>query len=160
MRRMLDPTKVGGGGLPSTITFDQDGNRTVGKDLGVDGKLKLKSLVNDTNKDGDITKELAQKIYAHCITATDDSKGTVVFTIYSSIGYQIDFSKVPYILENKGGATATGIVNINGSNKMITSVYVNSYRRVVATWIDESDRTTGELAIDNFKTKDKVSLVR
>lgn len=160
MRRMLDPKEVGGGGLPSTITFDKDGNRKVSKDLGVDGKLKLTSLVNNTNKDGDITKELAKKIYSHCITATDDSKGTVVFTIYSSIEYEVDFSKVPYILENKGGATATGIVNINGSNKMITSVYVNSYRRVVATWIDESDRTTGELAIDNFKTKDKVSLVR
>ena len=37
MRRMLDP-KEAGGALPSTITFDEDGNRTVGKDLKVDGK--------------------------------------------------------------------------------------------------------------------------
>ena len=57
MRRMLDP-KEAGGGLPSTITFDENGNRTVGKDLGVDGKLKLKSLVSASNPDGDITKEL------------------------------------------------------------------------------------------------------
>ena len=57
MRRMLDP-KEAGGSLPSTITFDQEGNRTVGKDLGVDGKLKLKSLVSASNPDGDITKEL------------------------------------------------------------------------------------------------------
>ena len=159
MRRMLDP-KEAGGSLPSTITFDKDGNRKVSKDLGVDGTLKLKSLVNNTNKDGDITKELAQKIYSHCITATDDSTGTIVFTIYGSINYQIDFSKIPYLLEKKGGATATGIVNIGGSNKMITSVYANSYSRVIATWIDESDRTTGELVIDHFKTKDKLSLVR
>ena len=48
MRRILDP-KEAGGGLPSTIKFDQDGNRTVGKDLGVDGKLKLKSLVSEVN---------------------------------------------------------------------------------------------------------------
>ena len=55
MRRMLDPKETG---LPSTITFDEEGNRTVGKDLGVDGKLKLKSLVSASNPDGDITKEL------------------------------------------------------------------------------------------------------
>ena len=46
------------GSLPSTITFDAEGNRTVGKNLGVDGKLKLKSLVSASNPDGDITKEL------------------------------------------------------------------------------------------------------
>ena len=57
MRRMLDP-KEAGGSLPSTIKFDSEGNRTVGKDLGVDGKLKLKSLVSASNPDGDITKEL------------------------------------------------------------------------------------------------------
>ena len=57
MRRMLDP-KEAGGSLPSTIKFDQEGNRTVGKNLGVDGKLKLKSLVSESNPDGDITKEL------------------------------------------------------------------------------------------------------
>ena len=69
MRRMLDP-KEAGGNLPSTITFDQDGNRTVGKDLGVDGKLKLKSLVSASNPDGDITKELGGgniNLYRHCI---------------------------------------------------------------------------------------------
>ena len=57
MRRMLDQ-KEAGGNLPSTIQFDAEGNRTVGKDLGVDGKLKLKSLVSASNPDGDITKEL------------------------------------------------------------------------------------------------------
>ena len=46
------------GGLPSTIKLDTEGNRTVGKDLKVDGKLKLKSLVSASNPDGDITKEL------------------------------------------------------------------------------------------------------
>lgn len=56
MRRMLDPTKVGG--IPSTIEFDKDGNRKVKKNLGVDGKLTLNSLVSASNPDGDITKEL------------------------------------------------------------------------------------------------------
>ena len=57
MRRMLDP-KEAGGSLPSSITFDAEGNRTVGKDLGVDGKLKLKSLVSASNPDGDIRNAL------------------------------------------------------------------------------------------------------
>ena len=57
MRRMLDP-KEAGGSLPSTVKFDAEGNRTVSKNLGVDGKLKLKSLVSASNPDGDITKEL------------------------------------------------------------------------------------------------------
>ena len=59
MRRMLDPTKVGG--LPSTIQFDEEGNRTASKDVKVDGKLKLKSLVSASNPDGDIAKELGGK---------------------------------------------------------------------------------------------------
>ena len=57
MRRMLDP-KEAGGSLPSTVKFDEEGNRTVGKDLGIEGKLTLKSPVSASNPDGDITKEL------------------------------------------------------------------------------------------------------
>ena len=51
MRRMLDPKEVGGS-LPSTITFDKDGNRTVGKDLKVDGNIENSKLATDKNKDG------------------------------------------------------------------------------------------------------------
>ena len=54
MRRMLDPKEA----LPSTIQFDAEGNRTASKDVKVDGKLKLKSLISASNPDGDITKEL------------------------------------------------------------------------------------------------------
>lgn len=162
MRRMLDPKTIGGGGggsLPSTIKFDEEGNREVEKNLGVDGKLTLKSLVSNDNKDGDITKQLAKNIYAHTLTATDDM-GTVIFTVYCSIYYQIDFSKIRYALGKSGGVSATGIINIDGSNKMITSVYVNQNQRVIATWIDTSDRTTGESVIDHYHLKDKVGLVR
>ena len=78
MRRMLDP-KEAGGSLPSTITFDKNGNRTVGKNLGVDGKLTLKSLVSASNPDRDITKELGggggggAKIYRHCISISQNT---------------------------------------------------------------------------------------
>ena len=39
MRRMLDP-KEAGGSLPSTITFDEEGNRTIGKNLTISGDIK------------------------------------------------------------------------------------------------------------------------
>ena len=56
MRRMLDP-KEAGGSLPSTIKFDEEGNRTVSKDLGVDGKLKSKEIDNDSNPGGRLFKK-------------------------------------------------------------------------------------------------------
>lgn len=50
MRRMLDPTKVGG--IPSTIEFDKDGNREVKKNLKVDGNIENSKLATDKNQDG------------------------------------------------------------------------------------------------------------
>ena len=89
MRRMLDPKEAG---LPSTIQFDAEGNRTVGKNLGVDGKLKLKSLVSESNPDGDITKELGggggstEVLYSHFIEIQDKnaSKGGFAFNFITS----------------------------------------------------------------------------
>ena len=51
MRRMLDP-KEAGGSLPSTITFDEAGNRTVGKNLTVNGNIENSKLATDKNQDG------------------------------------------------------------------------------------------------------------
>ena len=78
MRRMLDPTKVGG--IPSTIAFDNDGNREVKKNLKVDGKLKLQSLVSDTNPDGDITKELGGRTRHGYTIYVSPSFQYIVFT--------------------------------------------------------------------------------
>lgn len=85
MRRMLDPTKVGG--IPSTIEFDKDGNRKVGKNLGVDGKLTLKSLVSASNPDGDITKELgggSSKLFVHFITLIGNGTDKIYIQYLSS----------------------------------------------------------------------------
>ena len=92
MRRMLDPKEAG---LPSTITFDQEGNRTAGKDLGVDGKLKLKSLVSASNPDGDITKELGGggggNLYLHCITLNEvNPDATIAVNFYSKNNEQVN----------------------------------------------------------------------
>ena len=101
MRRMLDP-KEAGGSLPSTVKFDAEGNRTVGKDLGVDGKLKLKSLVSASNPDGDITKELgggggggggSTTLYRHCVRLVGEGNNPVdiiSFNLYTKNSAKIE----------------------------------------------------------------------
>ena len=94
MRRMLDP-KEAGGSLPSTITFDAEGNRTASKDVKVDGKLKLKSLVSASNPDGDITKELGKgggggNLYHHALRFKDNRED-IVFDIYNKQSEQLTF---------------------------------------------------------------------
>ena len=94
MRRMLDPKEAG---LPSTVQFDAEGNRTVGKNLGVDGKLKLKSLVSESNPDGDITKALGGgggggNLYHHAIRIKRESSQDIVFDIYNKQSEQLTFA--------------------------------------------------------------------
>ena len=100
MRRMLDP-KEAGGSLPSTITFDQEGNRTVGKDLGVDGKLKLKSLVSASNPDGDITNKLNSiGLYQHFLQF-DFSNGTIWVNYYNNSSDAITLGTMNIFFKNK-----------------------------------------------------------
>lgn len=87
MRRMLDPKTIGGGGgFPPTIEFDKDGNRKVTKNLGVDGKLTLKSLVSASNPDGDITKELGGN-QRHCYNVY---VGDIYYVAYTEKDYKFN----------------------------------------------------------------------
>ena len=56
MRRMLNPKEV----LPSTIEFDKDGNRTVGKNLTVNENFSVNSFKNSTNIDGNPDNRYSQ----------------------------------------------------------------------------------------------------
>ena len=143
MRRMLDPTKVGG--IPSTIEFDKDGNRKVKKDLGVDGKLKLKSLVSATNPDGDITKELGgggggggAKIYRHCIKIEQNAandKLEAYLTYYTTIQTKFVMSTLKDICPDgkfyecsgyyQGGSGQGPIINLSGGTKFPKLNYGN-----------------------------------
>ena len=87
MRRMLDPEEV----LPSTVKFDAEGNRTVGKNLGVDGKLTLKSLVSDTNPDGDITKSLGSS-GIHCYMMIISN--SIHYQVYTTKNYDFEINKI------------------------------------------------------------------
>ena len=56
MRRMLNPKEV----LPSTIEFDKDGNRTVGKNLTVNENFSVNSFKNYQNIDGSLDNRYSQ----------------------------------------------------------------------------------------------------
>ena len=70
--------------ISQSINSDGKGNLTVNKDLGVDGKLKLKSLVSDTNQDGDITKALSGSAVHVYMVIVD---GTFNYPVYTSKDY-------------------------------------------------------------------------
>ena len=122
MRRMLDPTKVGG--IPSTIEFDKDGNRKVTKDLGVDGKLKLKRLVSSTNPGGDITKELGgtTNLYKHSVTA-NGFHARACFDIYSSDMEKITNKNLGDKLRNMGSILCVGYIKSGESYYPAYNIY-------------------------------------
>ena len=122
MRRMLDPKEAGG--LPSTIEFDKDGNRKVSKDLGVDGKLKLKSLVSASNPDGDITKELggASALYKHSVAA-NGFHAKARFDIYCSDMEEITKANLGDKLRKIGGVVCTGYIKSGESYYTAFEIY-------------------------------------
>ena len=133
MRRMLDP-KEAGGSLPSTIQFDAEGNRTASKDVKVDGKLKLKSLINDTNQDGDITKALSGAAMHVYMVIVD---GMFNYPVYTSKDY--GFKNTITIsnfwtdenykeLRPTGRQPASGFCykDIDGTNRVICSFLIGS----------------------------------
>ena len=75
---------AGGGGV-NGLQSDAEGNLTASKNLGVDGKLTLKSLVSDTNPDGDITKELGGDSARHGYMIIINDK--LYYEIYTTKDY-------------------------------------------------------------------------
>ena len=88
--------------ISQSINPDGKGNLTVGKDLEVDGKLKLKSLVSASNPDGDITKALggsgggggeSTTLYRHCVRLVGESNNPVdiiSFNLYTKNSAKIE----------------------------------------------------------------------
>lgn len=79
--------KLAATGGVNGLTSDAEGNLTVGKNLGVDGKLTLKSLVSASNPDGDITKELSKgggnQIHGYSVVITNSCH----YEIYTTEDY-------------------------------------------------------------------------
>ena len=136
MRRMLDP-KEAGGSLPSTITFDEAGNREASKDVKVDGKLKLKSLVSASNPDGDITKELGGggsiQLYRHHIYLSYkdnyNNYGYVYFDYDSTNPEQFTLDTLIIAMEGKA-VTCSGYLIITNTRIAINITSINNQLQV------------------------------
>ena len=69
--------------ISQSVNVDAEGNLTVGKNLGVGGKLTLKSLVSESNPDGDITKELGGGgTPRHCYSIYPGQSQTFYYNVY------------------------------------------------------------------------------
>ena len=106
--------------ISSAMDADKQGNITAGKDVKVDGKLTLKSLVSATNPDGDITKELGgggggggeeKPLYRHHIKVSAAGRINVVFEIFNNRSEQYDTSSLmAYINSGARDITCSGCV--------------------------------------------------
>ena len=150
MRRMLDP-KEAGGSLPSTVKFDAEGNRTVGKNLEVNGKLKLKSLVSASNPDGDITKELgggggtAKTLYKHTINIWSSTYGNIYLTIYNTSNEQINSeAKFKTTMKRIGKIIATGYSNYGQASNVYFVKYLANEDKIYAYGF-YVDKTSGNI---------------
>ena len=164
MRRMLDPKEVGGS-LPSTIKFDEEGNRTVGKNLGVDGKLKLKSLVSASNPDGDITKELGgggggtATLYSHFIEIQDKnaSKGTFAFNFITSRDTPItNIDDLNTAITNKRFVCSGRIIN-SGAVYSVYYIIGDAPSTAVAYNINTGELLSANIVYGSYNVIDRIS---
>lgn len=86
---------AGGGGV-NGLQSDAEGNLTASKNLGVDGKLTLKSLVSASNPDGDITKELGGGGGTHAWTIVKYLYPNIAAKEYS-MGEEINLGDAAYL---------------------------------------------------------------
>ena len=94
--------------ISQSINSDGKGNLTIGKNLGIDGKLTLKSLVSASNPDGDITKELGggggggdSGSARHCYYV--DVDGQFIYIVYTEKNYNFTLGEqntVPDFISN------------------------------------------------------------
>ena len=158
MRRMLDPKEAG---LPSTIQFDEAGNRTASKDVKVDGKLKLKSLVSASNPDGDITKELGGggggTLYWHHISLNLGNTtlgGYLVLDYYSKNPKQFNRTRDFISAFNGKYLICSGYVIYNNQRCLPLHIYSaadNLYVRYI-----NSSNVSNSAIIDDWNFDDRV----
>ena len=163
--------KLGVNGLES----DAEGNLTVGKNLGVDGKLTLKSLVSESNPDGDITKELGggggtggdSGSARHCYFVS--VSGQFIYIVHTEKNYNFTIGKQNTVadfmsnpdyteLHAGGGASFNGYryypaigtyIGSKGETRIVKylSLYNNNSGSVGGTSLNSSI-TTGEAPIN------------
>lgn len=113
------------------LKSDAEGNLTASKNLGVDGKLTLKSLVSASNPDGDITKEL--ELYKHTIQASSSIYGKIYITLYNDSSDAIDSAeKFKTEINAIGEVSATGYISAHEKIYNVCAVYPNMGNNIEA----------------------------
>ena len=144
--------------ISQSINSDGQGNLTVNKDLEVDGKLKLKSLVSATNPDGDITKELGGggKLYLHHVELNYSSStgGYIVIDYYSKD--QKRFTTINQFASafNRKHLICSGYVKVNNEHHI--PVYVSDQLEKLYVNYLNSSYNLSELLINNWNFNDSV----
>lgn len=153
-----------GGGV-NGLQSDAEGNLTANKNLGVEGKLTLKSLVSATNPDGDITKELGGGGGArHCYFV--DVDGQFIYIVYTEKNYNFtigeqntvqDFISNPKYAELHAGGESNRLyypaigtyTGSDGATRIVRSMslYDNNKGSVIGKSLNSSI-TTGAVSIN------------
>lgn len=119
--------------ISQSINPDGKGNLTVNKDLGVDGKLKLKSLVSASNPDGDITKELGGgggNLYNHFIKIHYKGNGSDNGNFYLN-----------YISKNATGLTLETLKTALQGDEILCNGYIYSGNLKIVSSISGENNT-------------------
>ena len=149
--------------ISQSINPDDKGNLTVNKDLGVDGKLKLKSLVSASNPDGDITKALGENSARHGYRITIDDKFN--YEIYTTkdynwtIGVETDISSKLWTdnnykeLRSPGTYPASGVCQFsNGAKALVSMIKINEsgYRGINRYSIKDDSFFSGSMPANSY----------
>ena len=153
--------------ISQSINSDGQGNLTVSKNLGVDGKLKLKSLVSESNPDGDITKELGGgggsiQLYHHHIylnyNESSDYYGYAYFDYDSTNAEQ--FTADTLITDMAGKAVlCSGNFYLSSNKKPVDITGINNKLRVRFHHTRGTSPVVYNLAKDRIEIQDQVYLI-
>lgn len=149
-------SSAAGGGV-NGLESDAEGNLTVSKNLGVDGKLTLKSLVSASNPDGDITKELGggggsqAKLYKHTVNVFSRMYGNVQITFYNYNDVAINSeTKLKTAIQSIGEITATGYIKNGSSVYPVYSAFFQSSNETVRANYYLINKSSGEVLTDSW----------
>ena len=140
--------------ISQSINSDGKGNLTVGKNLGVDGKLTLKSLVSNTNPDGDITKELGggggEELYCHSITLKGP-KGRISTNYYNHSKTPFNFTSFSQAITDHSKRISCSGVVLNNNQSFIA---IGRYELNGLIWVYYWNTTNSETQGVQFTTSD------
>ena len=152
--------KLAATGGVNGLESDAEGNLTASKNLGVDGKLTLKSLVSASNPDGDITKELGGKLYRHKINIySNQISGNIVSTVYTFTEREFTKKSFTEYLEY-GSIAVNGLFRYNGEYATALSIDGSGDSFSITLFVPSLNSTVNLYTDETYYLRDKVAPVK